>query len=388
MRSWGQAEAIAAIIGTIVGAGVFTLPYMAVQAGLGISTIWLIVVGLLVLYFHLAFGEVVLRTKNDFRLPGYVGHYLGKEAKRFMLLTTFLTFGFSLLLYLLLGAQFLKVITGSIWSDFNLPIGLAVLFLWFFLSLVILSKNKGVARVNFYLSLTLVFLFCVIIGFALPHFQRGNINFFQFSGRWGWLIPYGVIFYALNGMIAIPEAAKVLRDHGDNKGKSLKRVILVGTLVPAILYFLFMIAVVGASGRATTLTAIQGLKGILGPFIVFLGAGLGFLAVVTSYLIFANYIKNSFKYDFQWSPFVSYFWVLAGPLLLYFLHLNNILKLISFLGGALGGLEGIMLILVFQKAKKHSDLQPTYSLPLRKNWYPWLIVALLIGALCQTFLAY
>lgn len=387
MRRLGQAEAIAAIVGTIIGAGVFVLPYMAVQAGLGISIVWLIIVALLALYLHLAFGEVVLRTRNDFRLPGYVGRYLGKEAKKFILLTTFLTFGFSLLLYLLLGTQFLKVIVQNIWPYFNFPQGIFLLLLWFFLSVVILSKNKGVARVNFYLSLVLLLLFFIIIGFALPHFQGGNINLFHFSGRWGWLIPYGIIFYSLNGMIAIPEAAKILRDHNEG-GKSLKKVIIIGSLIPTVFYLFFVIAVMGASGNATTLTAIQGLKGILGPFIAILGAGLGFLAVSTSYLIFANYIKNSFKYDFQWSPFISYFLVVVGPLLLYFLHLKNILKLISFLGGALGGLEGIMLILVFQKAKEHSDLQPAYSLPLKKNWYRWLIVALLVGALCQTFLAY
>jgi len=386
MRNLGGAEAIAAIVGTIIGAGVFVLPYMAVQAGLGTSVIWLVVVSLLILYLHLAFGEVVLRTKNEFRLPGYVGYYLGQEGKRFMLLITFLTFGFSLLLYLLLGAQFLKVIIQNIWPYFNFPQGILLLLLWFFLSLVILSKNEGVARVNFYLSLALLLLFFIIIAFALPHFQRGNINFFHFSSQWGWLIPYGILFFSLNGMIAIPEAARILRDHQGER--LLKKVIIIGSLIPAVFYLFFVIAVMGASGKATTLTAIQGLQGILGSFIAILGASLGFLAVSTSYLIFANYIKNSFRYDFQWSPFISYFLVIVGPLLLYLLHLKDILKLISFLGGALGGLEGIMLILVFQKAKEHSDLQPAYSLPLRKNWYRWLIVALLVGALCQTFLAY
>ncbi len=387
MQKFGQAEAIAAIVGTIIGAGVFTLPYMAVRSGLGTTFIWLLVVTFLVLYLHLAFGEVVLRTRQNFRLPGYVGYYLGKPAKKFILITTFLTFGFSLLLYLLLGTQFLQVISKTIWPSFNFPPGIIFLFLWLILSGVILSREKGVARVNFYLSLALIALFVVIVGFTLPHFQNGNINFWHFSGRWGWLIPYGVIFYSLNGMIAIPEAAKILKDHQE-KGRSLKKVIIAGTLIPVIVYALFIIGVVGASGSATTLTAMQGLRRILGPIIIILGATLGLIAVATSYLIFANYIKHSFRYDFHWSPFMSYFLVIVIPLILYFLHLNDILKLVSFLGGMLGGMEGIMLILVFQKAKEHSDLKPDYSIPLRKNWSFLLIIALLIGALCQTFLAY
>ncbi len=381
----GRAEAVAAIVGTIIGAGVFTLPYMAIHAGLGIAAIWLIIVSFLILYLHLAFGEIVLRTKKEFRLPGYVGHYLGQPAKKFVLITTFLTFAFSLLLYLLLGAQFLKVIVQTIWPHLNSPQGILVLFMWFFLSLVILGKSRGIARVNFLLSLLLLILFVVIIAFAFPHFQIANINLFHFSGSWGWLIPYGIIFYSLNGLVAIPEAAKILEKH-EGQRRSLKKVVIIGSLIPVIFYFFFVVAVMGASGAATTLEAIQGLQGILGPVVVLLGAGLGFLAVATSYLIFASYIKNSFVHDFQWSSSIASFLVVIGPLLLYFLQMKDILALISFLGGMLGGLEGIMLILVFKQAKQRSELQPAYSLPLGKHWSYWLIAFLLIGALCQTFL--
>jgi len=48
-------------------------------------------------------------------------------------------------------------------------------------------------------------------------FKTGNINLFNFTNHWGWLIPYGVLFFALNGMVAIPEAAKVLEIKEGNK---------------------------------------------------------------------------------------------------------------------------------------------------------------------------
>jgi len=277
------------------------------------------------------------------------------------------------------------VILQTIWPQLRSPQGILVLFIWFFLSLVILGKSRGVARVNFLLSFLLLILFVIIIAFAFPHFQKANINLFHFSGSWDWLIPYGIIFYSLNGLVSIPEAAKILGKSKD-QGRSLKKVIIIGSLIPAIFYFFFVIAVMGASGTATTLEAVQGLQGILGPTIVLLGAGLGFLAVVTSYLIFANYIKSSFVHDFQWSRSIASFLVVMGPLLLYLLQVKDILALVSFLGGMLGGLEGIMLILVFKQAKQRSELQPAYSLPLGKNWPYFLIILLLIGALCQTFL--
>jgi len=387
MKKLAVSEAIAVLIGTIIGAGVFTLPYVAVHSGLVITLIWLIIVSFIIIYLHLAFGEIVLRTKKDFRLPGYIGHYLNSSAKKFVLLITFFTFSFSLLIYLLLGSEFLGVIFNSIWSNFSLPQGFLVIFLWLLLSLVVLSKSRGVSKINFYLSFALLFLFFIVIISALPHFNSENINLFNFTNHWGWLIPYGVLFFALNGMVAIPEAAKVLEKRGEKKGK-LKKVIIIGTLIPTFCYLVFILAVVGASGSSTTLEAIQGLKGILGSSIILLGAGLGFLAVSTSYLIFASYIKNSFINDFKWSRFISYFLVVAGPLLLYFLRLESLVKLISFTGGMLGGFEGIMLVLVLRKAKQQGEIEPPYQVPLNKVLIAVFIIALVIGALCQTFLIY
>ena len=383
----GEAEAIASLIGTIIGAGVFTLPYMAVHSGLIATLLWLVIVGVIVLYLHLIFGEIVLRTKKDFRLPGYVGHYLGEPAKKFMLITTFLTFSLSLLAYLLLGTQFLATITHGIWPMFSIPAGGLFLLLWLILSIIILGKGKVVSRANFILSFLLVVLFIVIIARTLPAFSLLRLNLFPLGTHWNWLIPYGVMFFALNGMIAVPEAAKMLRRHKNNN-KSLKKVIIWGTIIPLVIYLFFILIVAGASGRGTTIETMRGLQGVVGPAILFLGASLGLLAVITSYLIFANYIKNSFQKDFSWSPFISYFLVLIGPISLYFLHLTSLLKLFSFLGGMLGGLEGIMLVLVFKKVRVHSELKPAYSVPFSRSWLYILLGALLAGALCQTFLAY
>ena len=387
MRKLAVSEAIAVLIGTIIGAGVFTLPYVAVHSGLATTLIWLIIVSFIITYLHLAFGEIVLRTKQDFCLPGYVGHYLNSSAKKFILLITFFTFSFSLLIYLLLGSQFLQVILNSVWTNFSFPQGFLVIFLWLLFSSAILSKNKKLSRINFYLSFALLSLFFIIIIFALPRFEVGNINLFNFTNNWGWLIPYGVLFFALNGMVAIPEAAKVLEIKGEKKEK-LKKVIIIGTFIPAFCYLVFILAVAGASGSLTSLEAIQGLKGILGNGIVLLGAILGFLAVSTSYLIFASYIKSSFINDFKWSRFISYFLVIIGPLLLYCLHLENLVKLISFMGGMLGGLEGVMLVLVLKKAKQQGEIEPAYQVPLNKVLIAVFIIALVIGALCQTFLIY
>jgi len=86
--------------------------------------------------------------------------------------------------------------------------------------------------------------------------------------------------------------------------------------------------------------------------------------------------------------FYKLFLVVVGPLLLYCLQLENLVKLISFIGGMLGGFEGIMLVLVLRKAKQKGEIEPAYQVPLNKTLVVVLITALVIGALCQTFLVY
>ncbi|NMB92346.1 MAG: hypothetical protein GYA31_01845 [Parcubacteria group bacterium] len=380
-------EALAALVGTIIGAGVFTLPYIAQQSGLLITLLWLGIVLVFIIYLHLAFGEIVLRTGKDFRLPGYAGYYLGAPAKKLMLLTTFFTFSFSLLIYLLLGSKFLHTILATFLPSNLFPDGFLVIFLWLILSLIILSKRDHATRINLILSLLLLVLFLVIAIYVLPHFHWVNVNLVHSVFKWAWLIPYGVLFYALNGMVAVPEALRILQKRRAPK-EFLKSIVISGIIIAAVCYLIFMITITGVSGSATTIEAINGLKLILGPVIVFLGALLGFLAVVTSYLIFAVYIKNSFTNDFHWSVFISNFVVIGGPLILYFFHFANVLKLISFMGGMLGGFEGAMILLILKKAKQKSDLIPAFEVPFNRFIFFALFFALVAGAVCQTFLAY
>ncbi len=386
MRKITIAEAIAALVGTIIGAGVFTLPYASNISGLFFAFFWLVLVTFIIIILHLAFGEIVLSTKSNFRLPGYTGYYLGLPAKRFILITTFLTFSFSLLIYLILATDFLNLILKTFLS-LNLKPELLFLLLWLIFNLSVLDKSNTLAsKINFYLSFVLIILFMMLAFYALPHFIFEKINLFNFSNRFGWLIPYGVFLYSLNGAVAVPEAINILKRK--NLEHKAKRVIIIGTIIPAIIYLIFILSVLGISGANTSRDAISGLTTFLGKPIIMIGALVGFLAVSTSYLIFATYIKNSFINDFKWTPFISYLVVILGPMVFYLLGLQNIIKLISFLGGIIGGLEGVMIILILNKTKENKELSPPFEVSLNKALIGILIFVLITGALCQTFLIY
>ncbi|TRZ81084.1 hypothetical protein D4R86_03285, partial [bacterium] len=74
-------NAISIIIGTIVGVGIFGLPYAISKVGFLIGIPLLILLSGIVLYLHYLYGEIVLRTKRKQRLVGYAKKYLGGKGK-------------------------------------------------------------------------------------------------------------------------------------------------------------------------------------------------------------------------------------------------------------------------------------------------------------------
>ena len=73
--------AFATLTGTIIGVGLFSLPYITSRVGIWVMLGYLLVLGTVVLMVHLMYGEITLRTDAVCRLPGYAGRYLGNWAK-------------------------------------------------------------------------------------------------------------------------------------------------------------------------------------------------------------------------------------------------------------------------------------------------------------------
>ena len=194
--------------------------------------------------------------------------------------------------------------------------------------------------------------------------------------RWlGFLLPYGAIFYSLNGLAAVPESLQTARINKLPK-KNYKQIILWGTLIPVVIYALFILSVVGVSGSATTDTAISGLVGALGSRIVIIGAVLGLLAVVTSYVTFGMYLKHLFVNDLKFTRVIAQALILLAPFILYFTGLTSFLQAISFMGALLGGAEGILVLITAYRAKRMKcNREPEYIMPLPK----WLLITLILA---------
>lgn len=365
--------ASATLIGTIVGAGMFGIPYVVAKSGFLIGAIFLLGLTLVTLLMHLIYGEIVCRTQEKYRLVGYAGHYLGKWGK--IITVPALLFGLygALLVYIIISGEFLSTIFFPFFGGSSFNYSLIFLALGAF---VIFKDLTLVKKLELGMSLFLILIIILIFFVGLPHLNVSNLKSINFKY---FFLPYGVILWALAGGAAIPEIKEILQING----RQYKKAIIWGTVIPSILYFLFMFSVVGITGANTSPEAIQGLIGFLGKGIIVLGAALGLLAAITSYFILGLYLKKVFLYDFKINKTLSWFLVCFVPLAGFLLGLREFIPIIGFLGVVLGAVEGTIIVLIYQKAKKAGNREPEYSLKISNPIVYALIGIFILGLIYQ-----
>ncbi|MEX0916807.1 MAG: aromatic amino acid transport family protein, partial [Candidatus Spechtbacterales bacterium] len=102
------ARAAAILAGAIIGAGIFSVPFVFASAGILVASVVFAVVACIVLLLHLMFTEVVERTEGTYRLVGYAAHYFGAPGKIIITVSAVLGTLGALVAYLLVGSSFLS----------------------------------------------------------------------------------------------------------------------------------------------------------------------------------------------------------------------------------------------------------------------------------------
>src|SRR3989338_7360527 len=104
---------LSTLVGTIVGAGIFGIPFVMVKSGIVPGLFYLFLLGAIICLLHLLFGEVCLRTSGKHRLVGYANIYLGEWGKVVATFTLLFVLMGALLAYLILVGEFSEIIFGS-----------------------------------------------------------------------------------------------------------------------------------------------------------------------------------------------------------------------------------------------------------------------------------
>lgn len=366
--------ATAVLIGTMVGVGVFGIPFAFAKAGFWIGFLFLILIGLATLFLDFIYGEIVLRTHQSHQLVGYTQLYLGNIWKRIMFFSILLNTYAALLAYIIISGEFLtNIFYYSSLSSFNFSI-------WFFVivSILVLLGIKTVSSVELILSALFIVVMVLIFVFGF-----GNINFANYTvvNPEMWFFPYGVLLFAFGGLPAIPIQRRIL----DSESRMLRKSITAAVFMVAALYFIFGFTVFGVSGDATSPDAISGLVDFLGAKIIFLGSLFGVLAVSTSYIMLGAGLSEIFSLDYGFGRKVSWLLVIFPPLALFLGGLRNFIDVIGLSGAVAVGLEAFVLIWVFIRAKSHGDRMPEYSLSV-SVWLLYLVAIAFLGGIGYTLI--
>jgi tyrosine-specific transport protein len=356
-------KAWATFTGTIIGVGIFGLPYVAMKAGFFVILFYFIAIIFLAIIIHSLLGEVARDTHKIARIPGYAEEYLGKTAKNFAFIVSSLSLIGALLAYFILGSEFLYLFFKNYLG--GPPI---FYFLIFFLAGAFFIY-RGIEIISRF-ELMMLFVFVVLLLFflyrAFPFIKLEN--FMTFDPHFI-TFPYGVVLFALWGIAIIPEVKEMV----DRDRKKLRSIIILGILSAALCYLIFIIAILGACGKNTTENAISGFASVLGDRVIMAGYLFGLITTFTSFITLGLTLKKIFWYDFKISEKISWALTCFIPLFLYLVGIKNFLDVIGLTGAIALGLESILVILIY---KGFIQKRFQYKTPF---WIYPLIIALIIG---------
>src|SRR3989338_5733066 len=330
---------VSLLAGTIIGAGVFALPFVFNTVGVGAGFFYLVLGAIVFTIIHLMYADVVMRTAGEHRFLGYAGIYLGRQSFLPILLMTVVETVFVLAIYLILSKSFSQLV--------NFPGGdlEAVLFFWFVSSLSIFLGLRKIAILELLATAGMIMIIGLVFLWGL-----GVLDQFKFGGfvlDWKILfLPLGPVLFSLSGRVAVPSLVSY-----DSDKKSVRNSIIIGTFLPAIVYGLFVLSVLGLSLNVSE-DAVSGLVGQIPDFGMILIGVFGLLSLWTSYIAVGFDVFKSFLQDLRLSKWVAPALIAFGPLVVYFFSSQSFIYLVSLVGGFFLALESLLIILMWLRVDK------------------------------------
>ncbi len=371
------AIAATTLIGTVIGAGILGIPYAIARAGFLYGLILIVLIGISFIFLNLFLGEVVLRTRQQHQLTGYAGKYLGPTGKKIMAFSMLVGIYGALTAYLIGEGTALQVIfkVGS-------PTFYTIIF--FILAFYIVYRGiKTTGEAELILVSTLI-----VIVLAIGFLSWDRLNPANFSGHdlTKLLLPYGITVFAFVGSAAIPEMQEEL---GREK-KKMKKAILIGSIFPIFVYLLFTVVIMGMVGieqfeilKPNERIATVALSLYSSPLLGILANILAVLTMATSFFTLGLALLETYQYDYNISRNVALLATFSFPLLVAVFKLTTFIAVLGVTGVLSGGLDGILIVLMYWKAKLKGDRTPEYSLPLLKPVGITLISMFALGILYQ-----
>ncbi len=334
-------RAVGTMIGSIVGVGIFGLPFAFAQAGYGVGLLALLVLGGLNALLLLMYTDIVAHTPGHHRLAGYVSAYLGKGWGRFGLIALAVGVWGSLTAYLMAGGRFLSLLFGTTSSGSETAFGLFVLST---VAVISYGGMKVASRAEVAILTVLLFLLAFIAISASSVAHPANLM----PSHWNkLLLVYGVVYFALNGGVAaIPEMKEIL---GSNR--RLPHAVMVGMGWVMGIYAVFTLAVVSATGTGTSAFALDALVPLLGGTFEAIGSALAVVSVLSIFTLASIALRHAFQFDLGLHKNAAWALTFVPPAILYLAGLRSFIGLIGFVGSVLAAGVGILIVAAYESMR-------------------------------------
>lgn len=340
--------AISTMVGTIVGVGIFGLPYVAAQIGFIPMFFYLCGGAIIVLAVHLIYTQVILWLRTDYRLPGQVTEIFGKKWGMIAFINFLVGMLGSQLVYIIIGGKFLQALI-SIFS----PISLNTAILIFFIlgNILIYKDIKSIAETEFWMLLIQLVIILGLFIFSLAKIELTNFAGYDSTKLF---LPYGIVIFSFWGTSIIPEIksmfSKNLKKSEINKKLLFTNIISIS--ISFFIYLAFIITILGVSGTRTSVEAFEGIKPFFSPKIIYTSYLFGFLCVFTSFLTNGLTIKKCFQLDYEINKILAFILSSSVPIFLYILNFRNFINIINFIGTITFGIAGIFMFSLYLELKR------------------------------------
>lgn len=356
------------MIGSVIGVGIFGVPYAFSQSGYVIGLIELLVLAILLTVLQFMLAELSLQTEGHHRLVGFVGTYLGGRAKWVAMIVVAGSVWGAILAYMIVGGKFLYLLLQPIFGGppFVYSYVIAVVA-----GYLIYRGLKFASHLEVGVVVALIFLFVAIILQCLPLIHVEYLTTLNTSNAF---LAYGVTLFSLTSIGIVPEMREIL---GRKAKSKLGLSILIGMFVIVCLYALFTFAVVGVTGAGTSQAALDGLVPLFGESFRLVTLLLGTLSITSIFVLLGIGLQNTFQFDFNCSRMKSWLLVMAVPVLVFAAGMREFVSLIGFLGTMFGGLIGILIVMAYKKMISHPFCVQKHCLnfPTILSWFVMLVFA-------------
>ncbi|MEK7626680.1 MAG: aromatic amino acid transport family protein [Patescibacteria group bacterium] len=331
------------LAGTILGAGIFSLPFVVGQLGFALGLFYFLVFGAVYAVLHLMFARLIMKEGPGHNFLHLTEKFFPRPFKIFADLIIIGETIFTLLVYLILVPAFVRLVfpVSDLWI---------VLAFWVAGSAFIFVKLGWLGWTEFLDVLCVLAIIAAILFLGGLHFE--NIPLFASAGQsvpFAWLLPLGPFFFALYGRSAI---TKMIEIHGKAVAAGreflLEKAVWWGTFVPVALYIGFTAVVLAFNPNVgpDTISSLSGLSPLLSAVL----ALAGFITLWTSYFMIGLNLKDILVQDLRWSRVLSACAVVILPIALYLIGLRNFLEAIGIAGGFFLALESIFIVAMWRKA--------------------------------------